>query len=409
MKSKNVAFMAVAIVFGLVAAFVTSKYGAKAEVVEKVALPVVKKVIPIGTQLTDKNIDEFVGIKEYPRDIVPLEAIIDAKELMGKRVARTMQMANTFVKADTTESPDVVLPAGMKEMAIKVSAVQAAAGFVTPGSKVDIIGMVTDKKDQNIKMPARVLINMLITKVDTMDRRMEGASATPEVKSVSLAVTDEDAMKLKLFENTGVSLVLRDKDQKYEDKKTPFDVNIFEWFGISDKMKELSKNEELNALKLEKVLVAKKTLKTSTKITQENFDEYFEFFEVAGKFPAELAQSSSDIMNKYMASQLTAGQIVPKTLLSDKEVTEAPKTVLAPQVPEAAKKYHRMVIQQGLETVEVFYEEDGKGGYKRVDPNANGTTDANKSSDKGGLVPEQPKEAPKPNLEGEKKERVTMR
>jgi hypothetical protein len=269
--------------------------------------------------------------------------------------------------------------------------------------------MVTDLKDARRKSPVRVLKNALVTKVDQLDSRQEGGMARPQVNSVSLAVSDEDAFKLKLFEDTGVSIVLRGEKQTYDDKeKTGFDIDLAAMFGIGAKPEE-PKVEEKQELKTEKVLIAKKTLKLNEKITSDNFNEYFEQLEILSKLPNEPVLTQSDALNKFLASPLTAGQIVFKDILSDKEVEVAPKTELKRE-PVVEKKRHRVVLQQGTETIEIVYEEDGKGGWKKVEANSGLTNGEPAKSDKDAKEPKSPEAVPptKPTLDSDKKERVTL-
>jgi Flp pilus assembly protein CpaB len=411
MKQRNMALMAVAVAFGLVAAFVTSKMtSSQASTPDTVRVLVAKATIPLGTLIDEKNIDNFVEQKDLLKDTYPLDAFTDPKALIGKKIARMKTAKTPFTPFDVSDAPDVPCPAGYKRLAIKTSIAQAVSGFISPGSKVDIIGL---EKIKHLNAngiptgidhtyPRRLMRDALVLSVDDKERK-EGQGGVPQLNTITIAVKDKDIQLLELFKDSQLSLALRDSNQTYSDEKVAkFDISIDDMPGFKGKDEEV-KVEASPVVKYDTVWIAKKTLKQNDKITEENLGELFETIEVAGKLPGKMIKNGSDLKGKFLATDVVAGSWVLEDTLSDKEVAKTPVTELAPVVARKQfKRYWRVGELVGYDT----FEDDGNGGWVLVDKTSLQTptsVEAPKPSDKGN-----DKGQPQ-NLDGSKKERVTLR
>jgi Flp pilus assembly protein CpaB len=407
MKSKNVALMAVAIAFGLAAAFATSMmYGPQVQA-EKVKVVVATQTLPIGTILDEKNLPTLVAFSEFDKDAVPLDAITDPNALKGKKISATKPAKSWFTALDISNAPDVVLPPGHKRFAIKISVDKAVSGFVKPGDHVDVLGMVVDLKDSRIRRPVRLMRNALVLSIDDKDRK-EANPAMQALNTCTIAVKDEDAQLLKLFEDSGMSLLLRDDKQPYDDTlKTGYDIVLKDMPGMDREKKEEA--PPAPAVNFVKAWFVKKTLKQNEKITEANLSELVEEKEVAlknGEFPGKLSINASDLKNKYLTTDLLAGQMLVEESLSDTEVKKAPVTVLKDPEPAKKKKTITMTIQEGGNSVDVIYEETETGGWRRLDGGVAGDAgNPSKTEEKK----EQKDAKPAQPGDGSTKERVTLK
>lgn len=109
-------------------------------------------------------------------------------------------------------------PKGTKAMAIKVDPASAVAGFVMPGSRVDVLATVGEGggSSQNSRPEVvTVLQNQEVLAVDRISMRPDGQQAVETINTVTLAVTPINAQRLELalrLSGGTVRLLLRDQD-----------------------------------------------------------------------------------------------------------------------------------------------------------------------------------------------------
>jgi pilus assembly protein CpaB len=103
------------------------------------------------------------------------------------------------------------IPQGMRAMSLKVNDVVGVAGFVVPGTRVDVV--VTIRSAQGGSMSRIVLDNITVLASGTRnDQARPGAQAAPSLLAtvVTLLVTPEQAERLTLAGSEGtITLVLR--------------------------------------------------------------------------------------------------------------------------------------------------------------------------------------------------------
>jgi Flp pilus assembly protein CpaB len=222
MKQKNLVLMMVAVGCGLVAAFLTTQINAKPKV-ETVEVLVAKKNLPVGTVFTKTEIPNLIERKKVPKDALPPQFVVSEEDLFEKRLSRSTQKEEVINPGFLTKGGVVTLPDGKDMVSLSMSAVDAAGGFVGPGSKVDVLARL------NVGNSLRVfplLIDMHVLTVNThTSYESKNGGAFPDVSMVSLAVTQEEALLLELAKQRGchMSLLLRHEgksiDPNYDMKK----------------------------------------------------------------------------------------------------------------------------------------------------------------------------------------------
>jgi Flp pilus assembly protein CpaB len=165
MKQKNIIMMAVAVGFGLVAALLTSQMSAKSSV-ETVEVMVAAKDLPVGSLLTKEDVanPKVIKWKKIPKDMVPPGIVEASDELVEKRLSRAIRAEETINRADITKGGVVTIPPGMKMSTVQLAAHQAVAGFVGPGSRVDVLATVR-LGERVIALP--IMVDMLVLAVNT--------------------------------------------------------------------------------------------------------------------------------------------------------------------------------------------------------------------------------------------------
>src|SRR5262245_29319114 len=174
MKQRNMILLALAIGFGLVAAFLTAKLGASSRV-EMVPVLVAAKNLNQGDKL-EKPEELFVR-KPFPKESMPPEFVDDLNVLRGKTLQRTIRAGTHVTQDDITPAEGIALPIDpktgdrFKAMAIKASVETAVAGLIKPGAHVDII--IVERLQSGKTTSTLLLQNVLVVAMNDQTRRSE--------------------------------------------------------------------------------------------------------------------------------------------------------------------------------------------------------------------------------------------
>jgi pilus assembly protein CpaB len=161
-----------------------------------------------GTPLTEENVTEI----DWPES-VPLEGAIAKKEDAIKRVLIYSVAANQplfehdFAEAGSSLGLSAKIPDGMRATAIRVNEVNNVAGFLNPGSKVDVLA--TLRGENNQSSTRTVLQNIQVLAAG--NRTEPDPQGKPEnVSVITLLVTPDESQRLALAQQQGtIQFVLR--------------------------------------------------------------------------------------------------------------------------------------------------------------------------------------------------------
>lgn len=155
----------------------------------------------------------------WPRDALPVDAFTEIAPLLppadGKprRATRPMVMGEVVLASKVSDFGEKVtivqsLAPGARAMAIKVDAVTAVGGLVTPGDFVDIL---LTREDGGSLVTDTILRKI---KVIAVDQSSDELNETPDVAAtVTVEVQPEDGQILALAQRAGtMSLALRTAD-----------------------------------------------------------------------------------------------------------------------------------------------------------------------------------------------------
>src|SRR6266545_997298 len=236
MKQKNVILMVVAVGCGLVAAFLTSQMSAKGQV-EQVDVVVAAKDLPVGTMITREELKTAVKVKKVPKDGLPPSYITNPEDLVDKRLSRPVRTEETFNPQDLSKGGAITLPEGYDMASLQIGVANAAAGFVGPGSRVNVNAVV---KMGNKTYAFPLLVNMLVVAVDTQTTYTKEGTF-PSMNTVSFAVKEKEALLLSLAKSRGctLELLLRHPSKSSESDKE---------YKIETVLKLLSEEKEQPAI-----------------------------------------------------------------------------------------------------------------------------------------------------------------
>jgi pilus assembly protein CpaB len=103
------------------------------------------------------------------------------------------------------------IPAGMRAMSVKVDEVIGVAGFVVPGTRVDLVVTVRKIRNDDEPMSRTVVSNVLVLTAGTKFDQEKAKDGQPQPSTVvTLAVLPSDAERIALASSEGkISLALR--------------------------------------------------------------------------------------------------------------------------------------------------------------------------------------------------------
>jgi pilus assembly protein CpaB len=392
MKQKNLILMVVAVGCGLVAAFLTSQMSAKPNV-DKVDVIVAAKDLPIGMQLTKDDLKTAVKRKSISRDSVPPTAVETEEELLEKRLTRTVHADEMINKGDVTNRGVVSIPPGMSMVALPIGLPQAVAGFVLPGSKVDVLASVRLQEKVRV-LP--ILVNMLVLAVDSSTQTPKEGAAYQNLSTVSFAVNRNQALLIKLAQarNCDMSLLLRNQEEKENENDREYKIEEVTRLLQDNKHPNELKNPDGDTVvgppkpesttpktEIVKVPAAIEEIAADTQITADLIAEKFKVIEL----PKDLAMDAVTDLSALAADKqvlrtgLGKGQWVTKSLFGSAEPKAPPReefTLPKPGPNETPKTNEKAIRDVSLHTASgtriYRYQEAAPGEWKllgEVNPN----------------------------------------
>ena len=175
--------------------------------IEKVV--VADKEIPIGTPVAV----EQVKLADWPKANVPPGAFSSVDEVAARVALQTILPGDVITepKLRPTEGPPGIMtykiPEGHRAMTVAVDQVSGVAGFITPGSMVDVV-MTTTPPGKKQPMSKIIFQNVPVLATGQIIETREGEPVL--VPTVTLDVSPDDAEKLATAASGGrLRLLLR--------------------------------------------------------------------------------------------------------------------------------------------------------------------------------------------------------
>src|SRR5918911_4768431 len=206
-----------AITFGLIAAVSVKQYLLNAQtfktsfndvVVAKVEIPVGSRIIP-----------EQLTVAQFPANVTPEGAMstIDDK-IVGRVVVTAISPRDPITEAKLAPvgaagGLSSMIPEGYRAMTVAVNEVVGVSGFITPGTLVDIVVVITPPRGSgNEEMISKIVLQNIkvLASGQNIDKPKNDREAERAIRAVTLQVTPEQAEKLALASSEGkLQLVMR--------------------------------------------------------------------------------------------------------------------------------------------------------------------------------------------------------
>ena len=154
-------------------------------------------------------------VVEWPANSVPASAFRTTEEVVGRGVIAPI-VEHEPILADKLASKDAgaglppAIPEGKRALSVSVNEVVGVAGYVLPGTRVDVLATVNPSQNQNEVTSKVILTNVPVLAAGTKIER-DGTDNTPiQVTVVTLLVDPTEAERLTLASTEGkIQLALR--------------------------------------------------------------------------------------------------------------------------------------------------------------------------------------------------------
>jgi len=210
-------FMVLLLAIGLggTFAFATYRYiqNIPAKEVNRPTTPVVVTAanLSLGTELRREDL----RVIAWPSDAVPAGTFADPQELIGRGVIQPMTqneavLPSKLAPKEAGAGLPPVIPQGMRALSVRVNDVIGVAGYVLPGTRVDVVTTVNPTNQATDITSKVVLTNVLVLAAGTRIEQDAENNKPVSVSVVTLLVDPVEAERLTLASTEGkIQLALR--------------------------------------------------------------------------------------------------------------------------------------------------------------------------------------------------------
>jgi len=175
--------------------------------------------LDIGAEITRDDI----RVIDWPASAVPSTAISDPKEVIGRGLIVPIIQNEPFLEPklaskDAGSGLPPAIPPGLRAVSVRVNEVIGVAGYVLPGTRVDVVATLNPSQNAGDITSKMVLTNVQVLAAGTKIDRTTDKNKPMPVSVVTLLVDPDEAEKLTLASTEGkIQLALRNP----LDKTTP--------------------------------------------------------------------------------------------------------------------------------------------------------------------------------------------
>jgi pilus assembly protein CpaB len=221
MKSRAIIPLAIGLVIGVVAIKYSVKLirQARGAGADTVGVLVASADISATSEITPAMLD----VKNMPKMVLPKMYMADRKEVEG-RVASAMIPAGQPI-VQTMLAPKGTLPGlavrikeGMRAVAVQVDESAGVAGWVKPGSHVDVVAVMSGRS--NGEVISKVILQNVEVLAVGQDSGAKAETGASIVKTVTLGVSPDNVTQLHLAATKGkIRLAMRNQSDDETAKK----------------------------------------------------------------------------------------------------------------------------------------------------------------------------------------------
>src|SRR5262245_2797636 len=167
--------------------------------------------LDVGTELSQAD----VRVIQWPANAVPADSIGDPKDVIGRGIVLPVIQNEPILpmKLSSKEAGGGLPPAippGLRALSVRVNEVIGVAGYVLPGTRVDVLCTISPTGKQDDMTSKVVLTNVQVLAAGTKIERDTDKNKPVAVSVVTLLVNPEESERLTLAATEGkIQLALR--------------------------------------------------------------------------------------------------------------------------------------------------------------------------------------------------------
>jgi len=175
--------------------------------------------LQVGAKLEERDIK----LVRFPQSVIPPGAFTKKAPVVGRGVVLPVSkgefiLPGKLAAANAGSGLPALIPPGMRAVSVRVNDVVSVAGFVQPGSRVDVLAT-GNPGSSNERQTTTVLENIAVIAVGKSLERNPNGTDTQNAPVITLLVSPDDGQRLTLASQEGrIQLALRNPlDTKRED------------------------------------------------------------------------------------------------------------------------------------------------------------------------------------------------
>lgn len=211
MQSKRALVMlGLSLLAGAAAVVLAARWMAQQGAGDHATVVVATKDLDLGEAISPQMLQPIA----WPAGTQPVGSFTDAKQLEGRVVRSSIYKGEPVLEPKlapegTKAGLDSIIKPGHRAITVKVNEVVGVAGFLAPGSYVDLLVNIDDNKEATI---SRVVLERIMVLAVAQEARRPDDTKARVVNAVTLEVTPDQAERIDLARNVGtLSLMLRNQ------------------------------------------------------------------------------------------------------------------------------------------------------------------------------------------------------
>jgi pilus assembly protein CpaB len=167
--------------------------------------------LEVGAEITRDD----VRVIDWPANAVPAEVMSDPNQVIGRGLVIPMIENEPFLDLKLASKDEgaglpPAIPPGLRAVSVKVNEVIGVAGYVLPGTHVDVVVTVSPTQNVTDTTSKVILTNVLVLAAGTKIEQGEKDKKPIAVSVVTMLVDPEQAERLTLASTEGkIQLALR--------------------------------------------------------------------------------------------------------------------------------------------------------------------------------------------------------
>jgi pilus assembly protein CpaB len=167
--------------------------------------------LSLGSELRREDVRAI----QWPADAVPAGAFQTPEELVGRGLIQSVTQNEPFLPAKLASKEagaglPPVIPSGFRAMSVRVNDVVGVAGYVLPGTRVDVLATVNPTRQPTDVTSKVILTNVQVLAAGTKIEQDVENNKPVSVSVVTLVVNPDEAERLTLASTEGkIQLALR--------------------------------------------------------------------------------------------------------------------------------------------------------------------------------------------------------